>query len=218
MNQNDSKRFFQAMTALADYYGKPLSEGSMGLYWQGLQGYEIAQVERAIGIHVQNPDSGQWMPKIADIVRMIEGTTLDAAAMAWAKVMRAVGSVGQYQSLAFDDPIIHLVIGDLGTWPGLCQTTEEEIPFLAKRFENSYRAYKRRSDDIPDHPRYLVGICEGQNAAAGHRVDPPLLVGDPEKAKRVMLGGSDKSRLQISSLGDRAAAEVLRLVRPADAA
>lgn len=218
MNQNDRKRFFQAMTALADYYGKPLSEGSMGLYWQGLQGYEIAQVERSIGIHVQNPDSGQWMPKIADIVRMIEGTTLDAAAMAWAKVMRAVGSVGQYDSIAFDDPIIHLVIGDLGSWPGLCQTTEEELPFLAKRFENNYRAYKRRSDDIPDHPRYLVGTSEMQNAGTGFKSDPPLLVGDAEKAKRVMLGGTDKARVQISGVGDRAAAEVLRLVRKDDAA
>lgn len=218
MTQGDYKRFFQALTVLADYYGKALSEGSMLLYRQGLQGYEIEQIEKAIGIHVQNPDSGQWMPKIADIVRMIEGTTQDAAAMAWAKVMRAVGSVGQYQSLAFDDPIIHLVIGDLGSWPGLCQTTEDELPFLAKRFENSYRAYKRRCDDIPAHPRYLVGVSEMQNVGTGFKADAPRLVGDQEKARRVMLGGTDKARLQVSGAGDRAAAEVLRLVRPGEAA
>lgn len=218
MTQSDYKRFFHALTVLADYYGKALSEGSMLLYRQGLQGYEIEQIEKAIGIHVQNPDSGQWMPKIADIVRMIEGTTQDAAAIAWAKVMRAVGSVGQYQSLAFDDPIIHLVIGDLGSWPSLCQTSEEELPFLAKRFEISYRAYKRRSDDIPVHPRYLVGVSEMQNAGQGFRSDPPRLVGDQEKARRVMLGGTDKARLQVSGAGDRAAAEVLRLVRPVEAA
>jgi len=218
MTPGDYKRFFQALTVLSDYYGKPLSEGSMLLYRQGLQGYEIEQIEKAIGIHIQNPDSGQWMPKVADIVRMIEGTTQDAAALAWAKVMRAVGSVGQYQSLAFDDAIIHLVIDDLGGWPSLCQTSEEELPFLAKRFENNYRAYKRRSDDIPAHPRYLVGVSEMQNAGQGFRSDAPRLVGDQEKARRVLLGGTDKPRLQISSAGDRAAAEVLRLVRPEQAA
>lgn len=217
MTNHDYKRFFQALTALADYYGKALSEGSMLLYRQGLQGYEIDAIERAIGIHVQNPDSGQWMPKIADIVRMIEGTTQDAAALAWAKVMRAVGSVGQYQSIVFDDAVIHLVVDDLGGWPKLCQTTEDELPFLAKRFETNYRAYRRRADDIPAHPRYLPGVCEMSNAAAGHLSDPPRLVGDQEKAKRVMLGGTDKARLQISGMGE-VAAEVLRLVRPGEAA
>lgn len=212
MNQSDRKQFFKAMTALADYYGKALSEGSMGLYWQGLQGYEIDQVERSIGIHLQNPDTGQWMPKIADIVRMIEGTTQDAAAMAWAKVMRAVGAVGQYDSLAFDDPVIHLTLTDLGGWPSLCQTTEDELPFIAKRFENTYRAYRRRANDIPAHPRYLVGVAELQNSASGQRCDPPRLVGDPERAKRVMLVGSDNARIPVSSIGYRASAEVLQLV------
>lgn len=212
MNQDDSIRFAVALVALAEYYGRDLSEGVIGLYQQGLQGYDIDAIERAIGAHLQNPDSGQWMPKIADIVRMIEGTTQDAAALAWAKVMRAVGSVGQYQSLAFDDPVIHLVIDDLGGWPGLCQTTEDELPFLAKRFETNYRAYRRRANDIPPHPRYLVGVSEISNGAAGHRSDPPRLVGDQEKAKRVMLGGSSAPRLQISRFGERASAEVLRLV------
>lgn len=212
MPRNESKRFASALVALAEYYGRDLSEGVIGLYRQGLQQYDIAAIEAAIGRHLQNPDSGQWMPKIADIVRMIEGTTQDAAALAWAKVMRAVGSVGQYQSLAFDDAVIHLVIDDLGGWPKLCQTTEEELPFLAKRFETNYRAYRRRADDIPAHPRYLPGVSEMANSAAGHRSDPPRLVGDLERAKSVMLGGTSAPRLQVSSFGERASAEVLRLV------
>jgi len=211
-------RFAKALSALAEYYGKELSDGVISLYWQGLQQFSVDEIESAIGRHLQNPDSGQWMPKIADIVRMIEGTTQDAAALAWAKVMRAVGSVGQYQSLAFDDVVIHLVIDDLGGWPSLCQTSEDELPFLAKRFETNYRAYRRRADDIPPHPRYLVGVSEMQNVGAGFKSDPPRLVGDPEKAKRVMIGGSSAPRLQVSSFGERASAEVLRLVDRKDSA
>lgn len=217
-NRSDSFRFAKALVALAEYYGRDLSEVVIDLYRQGLQSYDIDAIERAIGAHLQNPDTGQWMPKIADIVRMIEGTTQDAAALAWAKVMRAVGSVGQYQSLAFDDVVIHLAVDDLGGWPKLCQTTEEELPFLAKRFETQYRAYRRRGDDLPPHPRYLVGVSEMSNVAAGHKSEAPRLVGDQDRAKRVMIGGSSAPRLQVSAFGERAAAEVLRLVDRKDSA
>ena len=216
MRSTDRIRFVTALSALADYYGKPLSDGAIGLYWQGLQNFDMDQIERAIGIHLQNPDSGQWMPKIADLVRMLEGTSQDAAAMAWAKVQRAVGGVGQYQSLAFDDPLIHLVIDDLGGWPGICQCSEHELPFLAKRFENNYRAYRNRGGDVPQHLRYLPGVNEIANAAKGYKSDAPRLVGDAERAKRVLLGGSDKPRLQITA--GEAAAEVVMLIARKDAA
>jgi hypothetical protein len=204
-------RFAKALSALAEYYGKELSDGVIALYWQGLSQYGIADLEAAIGRHLQNPDTGQWMPKIADIVRMIDGTTQGAAAMAWAKTMRAVGSVGQYQSLAFDDALIHLVIDDLGGWPGICQVEEAELPFLQKRFETIYRAYKMRGSDVPPHRRYLVGVSEIQNGAKGYQPDPPRLVGDLERARAVLSGGSDAPRLPIHA-ADAVPAERLRLI------
>lgn len=194
---NQKFRFAKALSSLAEYYSKELSDGVISLYWQGLQQFSIEEIETAIGRHLQNPDSGQWMPKIADIVRMLEGTTQSAAAIAWAKIRRAIGSVGQYQSIAFDDPVIHLAIDDLGGWPGICQSTEEELPFLQSRFEKNYRAYKTRGHDIPPHPRYLPGVAEIQNAPSGYKSDPPRLVGDLEKAKAVYFGGSDAPRLPV---------------------
>lgn len=209
---NPETRFAKALAALAEYYGRELSEGVIALYWQGLQQYPIDEIEAAIGRHLQNPDSGQWMPKIADIVRMIDGTTQGAAALAWAKVMRAVGAVGQYQSLAFDDAVIHLTVDDLGGWPKLCQVAEQELPFLQKRFETSYRAYRSRGADLPPHPRYLAGVSEMQNAAQGCPYDPPALVGDRERAQLVYRGGSDAPRLPVY-VGQVAPASIqLRLV------
>ena len=173
------KRFAMALSALAEYYSRELSDGVIALYWQGLSNFSIADIEAAIGRHIQNPDSGMWMPKIADIVRMIDGSTQSAAATAWAKVMRAVGSVGQYQSLAFDDPVIHLAIEENGGWISLCRIEESELPFLQKRFETSYRNYRVRGGDLPVYPRHLVG--------------------DPAKALSVMSGGSDSPRVAITS-------------------
>lgn len=216
MTPQDRVRFAKAMAALADYYGKPLSDGAIGLYWQGLQAYDIAQVERAVRLHVQNPDGGQWMPKIADLVRALEGSGQDAAVLAWAKVLRAVGAVGMHQSLAFDDPSIHLAIDDLGGWPGLCQTPERELPFVARRFEATYRAYRQRGAALPPHPRYLSGLAEIANASQGYASDPPRLVGDPEAAQRVLQAGSDMPRLQVSAA--QAIAGAVRLAHRRDAA
>lgn len=194
---NQKFRFAKALSALAEYYGKELSDGVISLYWQGLQQFSIEEIETAIGRHLQNPDTGQWMPKIADIVRMLEGTTQSSAAIAWAKIRRAIGSVGQYQSIAFDDPVIHLALDDLGGWPKICQSTEDELPFVQNRFEKNYRAYKTRGNDIPPHPRYLPGVSEIQNGPSGYKSDAPRLVGDLEKAKAVYLGGSDAPRLPV---------------------
>lgn len=209
---NPATRFAKALSALAEYYGRELSEGVIALYWQGLQQYPIDEIEAAIGRHLQNPDSGQWMPKIADIVRAIDGTTQSAAALAWAKVMRTVGAVGQFQSVGFDDAVIHLTIDDLGGWPKLCQTSEAELPFLQKRFEVAYRAYRSRGADLPPHPRYLPGVSEMQNAAQGFPSDPPVLVGDCERAKLVHRGGSDAPRLPVHVGQVAPAASQLRLV------
>ena len=169
------KRFAMALSALAEYYGRELSDGVIALYWQGLSNFSIADIEAAIGRHIQNPDSGMWMPKIADIVRMIDGSTQSAAATAWAKVMRAVGSVGQYQSLAFDDPVIHLAIEENGGWISLCRIEEAELPFVQKRFETSYRNYRVRGGDLPAQqlcqqcPRTPIGRV-GARGAGGHRL------------------------------------------------
>lgn len=195
-------RFAKAMSALAEYYGKELSEGVISLYWQGLEGYDIADIEAAIGRHLQNPDSGQWMPKIADIVRMIEGSTQTSAAIAWAKVMRAVGRVGQYRSVAFDDPVIHLALDDLGGWPAMCQISEDELPFLQNRFERIYRGYKVRGSDLPPYLPWLAGISERQNLAKGYQVEPPRLVGDLTRAKAVVSAGTQDGQRFPVHAGD----------------
>ena len=49
----------------------------------------------------------------ADILRMMQGTSLDSALSAWAKVDKAVRRVGTYETIVFDDEIIHRVIHDM---------------------------------------------------------------------------------------------------------
>ena len=177
------------MTAIADYYGKTLSIGVIDIYWKGLLNFPIEGVETAFGRHLQSPDNGQFMPKIADVIRMLEGTSADSAARAWSKVDKAVRVIGTYRDVVFDDAIIHRVIHDMGGWISLGMKQDNEWPFIAKDFESRYRSYKSRSE-TPEYHSVLTGIAGLENEKNGFKKPDPILIGDDSIAKRVMQGGA----------------------------
>lgn len=206
MQASDKKRFATLLSGVAEYYGKELSPGVISLYWQGLQQYDIGAVEKALWDHTQNPDNGQFMPKIADITRAMQGRTQDQAAIAWSKVDQAIRRIGTYQDVAFDDPIIHRVIADMGGWIWFGNQIEDEWPFVAKNFENRYRGYKLRGE-TPEYQPVLIGLANAHNQQEGFRNNPPILIGNQSSAKLVMLGGTDRPLLEMKT----ASATVLAL-------
>lgn len=208
--QSDYPRFLTVLTGVADYYGKELSEGVISLYWQGLMQYDVEAVEKAMWDHTQNPDNGQFMPKIADLTRAMQGRTQDQAAIAWSKVDAAVRRVGSYQDVVFDDPIIHRVIADMGGWIWFGNQIEDEWPFIAKNFENRYRGYKLRSE-TPEYQPVLIGMANAQNQQQGFRGNPPILIGNQRAANAVMSGGQVGPLLEMR----QASNAVLKLVKPA---
>ena len=206
MQQNEFDQFAQMLESIAEYCGKPLSPGVVAIYWQGLKDLDLSAIRHALNAHVQNPDTGQFMPKIADVRRMLGGTTQDSALRAWAKVDKALRHVGTYASVAFDDPLIHRVLHDMGGWVGLGTKTEDEWPFVAKEFENRYRGYAMRNES-PEYPPLLTGIADADNARRGLQCEPPRLIGDATKAEAVMQGGTSRQLVGFSS-ASRCAPEV----------
>lgn len=188
MQQSDYDSFVQLVNGMAELYGKSMSPVALALWWNALQPYDLSAVRQGLSRHMQNPDTGQFIPKPADVIKFIGGTTQDGALLAWAKVDRALRSVGTYRSVAFDDPIIHAVIMDMGGWVGLGSKDEREWPFVAKEFENRYRGYRQR--DLPSFSRWLVGIAESSNSQQGMSIEPPTLIGDVAKARLIMQSGS----------------------------
>lgn len=200
MNSNDKKRFVTLLSGISDYYGKELSNGVIALYWQGLQQYDIDAVEKALWDHTQNPDNGQFMPKIADITRAMQGRTQDQAAVAWAKVDAAVRRVGTYADVVFDDPIIHRVIAEMGGWVWFGQQIEDDWPFIAKRFEAMYRSYKVRGE-VPDYQPVLTGMANAHNQQNGFKGQPPILIGNEQRAQAVLAGGVSGPLIQMRPAG-----------------
>ena len=208
MQPNDFTAFRELLAGVHDFYTKDLSEFALSVWWEALKPFDYQAVSQAMSRHITNPDTGQYMPKPADVVRLFGGRTQDRALMAWAKVDRAVRSVGTYESVAFDDPLIHRVIHEMGGWVGIGQKSEDEWPFVAKEFENRYRSYAMRGE-VPDYPPVLIGISEAHNAQNGQRTDPPRLIGHAETAELVMSGGTDG----VTLIGHRRASDaVLKLV------
>ena len=197
MHPNDREAFVSTLTQAMAYYGKECSPFVVGIFWDGLSRFGLDEVQRAFGIHANDPDRGQFAPKIADITRLLEGSTATQGMRAWAVVERALRSVGSYQTVVFDDPLIHAVISDMGGWIKLCQTPADELPFRARDFERAYSAFKHRRE-MPPYPAKLIGIAEADNAAAGFKVAPPVLIGNPDKAMRVMQHGGSGPALRLT--------------------
>lgn len=188
MQTQDVSKFTMLMAGIGELYGKTISSQLVDIYWQVLRKYELIDVQNAFQSHVQNPDCGQFFPKPADIIRFIEGNGESKALMAWAKAERAMIQIGRYQSVVFDDPLIHSVIEDMGGWVKFCNMKNEQMPFIANEFQKRYMGYVLKQPER--HPKYLWGISECDNTKNGFLVEPPILIGDPEKAKEVLkLGG-----------------------------
>lgn len=188
MTDDDKKAFSVMLHAIYGYYGKELEQDVIRIWWSGLQHMDLAAVRDALNRHVQNPDAGQFLPKIADIVKMGQGSTGNMALRAWTLVDQAVRTIGPYQSVTFDDRITMRVLQDMGGWAKFANTQEQEWPFVAKEFQNRYAGFRVRSE-IPECPDHLVGIAEAQNVMNGLPVAPVMLIGDKEKAQHIRLTG-----------------------------
>jgi len=193
-----SKRIMQTLAGVYDYYGKELTEFTLDVWVKALAGRDPEEVEKAITGHIQDPASGQFLPKVADVVKRLDGTNSDRSLIAWGKVLDAAQRVGAYQSVCFDDAVIHAVIVDMGGWSQLCRGKNDELPFVQRRFCDAYKVYASRG--VTAYPAVLAGEHETVNQAAGHRSAPPVLIGNPVEAKKLMHSGG--AAQQITRLSD----------------
>jgi len=200
MNGQDVKAFTEMIQALSEVYKNPLSKFAIKIYWNALKGYPLESLLKA-GESLAK--SLRWMPKPADFVEAIDGGVGDRSAHAWHKVKRAIEDVGAYRSVVFDDPLIHATVMSMGTWPEICRTPIKELPFVAKRFESTYRAAEQNPPE--SHQGKLIGISDGGNMGRhdGH-VRPPVMIGDVKRAAEVLrigeIGGGGGHRSLPGSL------------------
>lgn len=211
MLEQDRGNFYALMTGLFEMYGKKGSPELLEIYFNALRAYDIADLGRAANQHALDPDSGQFMPKPADFVRHIDGSKETRAMRAWSKVERAVRGIGPYPTIVFDDPIIHAVIEDMGGWLDLCNCPKEsDFVFRGREFEKRYQGYALQGG-AKEFPRVLIGLIEADCNQRNLPAPQPQLIGSPERAKAVLLGGrTEVKRLSVDA-SEVMAANVVRL-------
>ena len=198
MVDEDKKEFAQFMGGMFAIYGKEVSTMLLRIWFEALRQYDLKAVKDALARHLLNPDNGQFLPKPADVVKLIGGTNIDTALQAWSLVDKAIRSVGTYQTVQFADPIIHRVIQDMGGWVHLGKKEEDEWAFVAKEFQTRYRGLKTTGAPI-DAPQVLTGITDQQNALAGVNFkSKPILIGHRNDTIRTLDSTHEVPRLSGS--------------------
>lgn len=114
MKPQEFEQFSQLITDVLAFYRQDVSGFALQVWWQACANFELEQVTKALTAHAMDAERGQFAPKPADLVRQLAGTATDRAMLAWGKVHDAMGRVGAYQDVVFDDAVIHAVVEDLG--------------------------------------------------------------------------------------------------------
>lgn len=169
----DEPKFKEYMAALCELHDKSLSQLLINLYWKTLEPFTDNDCERAFKELIF---SSKVFPKPVDFIETLKGKKQDQGTLAWLTVVKALRKIGPYQSVTFDDPVIHSIIEAMGGWIKLGTVTEDELKWKQREFE---RLYSIISGKGGNHPTYLPGITERDNAANGYseHIPAPVRIG-----------------------------------------
>lgn len=205
MNPSDRKAFAELLANVMAQQRRDVSTFMVTMWWEACKPFELEQISLAFSAHFMDPERCHFNLQPGDIVRVLQGTKQDRSLVAWGKVYDAMQRVGAYQSVAFDDPSIHLAVEDIGGWVSLCRTMIDELPFVQKRFCDAYKTHTRRPDT--PYPSRLIGISEVTNSSAKMSdaqrefiESQTVLVGEKTRVLEVIAGGGNGRRHDMEQL------------------
>lgn len=150
MKDQDKTAFRDMMMAAGEVYGREVTKPLLQMYFAALAPVSIEQVQAAMMTHMQSPDSGQFFPKPADLIKQMTGTTKqqeaaieDKAAVAWACIERDIRRIGSYGTLKLDDKQALATIKAMGGWQSICQTETSKMEWKRKEFIRMYETFER---------------------------------------------------------------------------
>lgn len=161
MNDSQKIELMSALKTVFSVFDKGLSESVVEIWAAVLEGYTIEAIKQALNAHLRDPQKGQFCPKPADVIRIIDGEPRDKALIAWGAALESAARIGAHQSVAFDDVCINAAIRDCGGWVTFCRTDHSQLGFMQKRFTDAYQAYQ--GTDKSQLPLRLIGEHEEVN-------------------------------------------------------
>lgn len=194
MEKTDRKEFDKIMVMIAEMFDKDLSKGLLDLYYHALKDLRLEDIKQATNTLLQTMT---FFPKPVDFRNALGGNIEDRATQAWLKALKAQN---RYNSVCFDDPVIHSTIEAMGGWVKFCSMegyTDEK--WQMTDFIKIYKGMANR----PDHPVKLQGLLEVQNSERGYidYIPDVKLIGNKEKA-RLLLESKPDNKDIIKKIGE----------------
>lgn len=178
--------FLQGMKIIEDVYEEKFKEARLNAYRTLLS--DIPEYLFVDGINKMLRERVYpGIPTPADIrnycIGSIEENIELKIANAVGSIRRAVTKHGGYKTVAFDDPIIHRIIKDYGTWYEFCTLSQERLEnFLKFEVPKAYRVYaKNRTGNIP---LFLTGRFKEKEIT---------YIGDKAQTKRWQIAYCEKT-------------------------
>lgn len=189
MEHNDRPRFATLMKAMGETFGNTIpSKEKVELYFRVLSDLPVETVETAVYNLIRDRKITSTFPVPGEIRDALPGTGESAAILALDKVERAAQRIGAYQSIIFDDPVIHATIDALGGWVHIAsEIPEHEWTWFKKDFLKTYQAMAKNPGR--EAPKSLPGKFEMQNACENRESPEPVYFGtQPEAVKKIEAG------------------------------
>ncbi|WP_330114368.1 hypothetical protein SA496_20195 [Pseudomonas sp. JS3066] len=90
MRATDRLEFTRQLTEAMSVYGTPLSRSMADAFWRSLERFPLAAVLEALQRHVDDPETGKYQPRPADLIRwMVERDGRPTTGEAWRIAQRA---------------------------------------------------------------------------------------------------------------------------------
>jgi len=154
--------FTKAIKSLEVSFGKKMRKEEIEIYWEMLKGYEDIDIKNAT---VKCIKELAFFPRIADIIKAIEGDVKVESELAWIYLKEKIESEGCYSSVSFPKyPVIGAVVEALGGWLKITDIKEGEEVWIKKEFITLYPILKGNGR----YPLALPGILEIENSRKGY--------------------------------------------------
>ena len=134
-----------ALTQLAEVLDAPLSPTKISGYLVALDDLDARAVVASLQACLR---TSTFFPRPAEIRAMVQGTTDDAADLAWGDVLKAIRSCGRYGDprRMLDETAHAAMLATFGSWGAACDMSLDgaERQGCAKQFRAVYGATVRR--------------------------------------------------------------------------
>jgi hypothetical protein len=174
MTATKQELFVNVLMNVGEVYDKEITKNMLNIYWKILKVYDLKDIQIAIQQHLLDPVEGRFFPKPAHILAMCQLSEKQSAKTAWDKIDRGIQEVGLYGRIAFDDPIIHIILTEMGGWVRWCRQTQDALERKWPAFRERYQYYAKLPT-LPAYPPCLLGLIN-------HPTEPIIFIsGDTKK-------------------------------------